>query len=127
MKNYNNLNFEKDKIINYYKFLIYLIPAFIVIETFINGVVILGLFLLIYVLFKYKSFKIFDKKNKINFNNFFIFNGFSHYFRRDLQYRVFCKVLKILPFLIVLYFLFNTDKSFEISLLKIFNIILIFI
>ena len=63
MKNYNNLNFEKDKIINYYKFLIYLIPAFIVIGNFfINGVVILGLFLLIYVLFKYKSFKIFDKK-----------------------------------------------------------------
>ena len=41
MKNYNNLNFEKDKIINYYKFLIYLIPAFIVIGNFfINGVVI---------------------------------------------------------------------------------------
>ena len=34
MKNYNNLNFEKDKIINYYKFLIYLIPAFIVIGNF---------------------------------------------------------------------------------------------
>ena len=36
----------------------------------------------------------------------------------------FVRYLRFLPFLIVLYFLFNTDKSFEISLLKIFNIYL---
>ena len=129
MKNYNNLNFEKDKIINYYKFLIYLIPAFIVIGNFfINGVVILGLFLLIYVLFKYKSFKIFDKKEIKLISIIFLYLMVSAIISGETySIESFVRYLRFLPFLIVLYFLFNTDKSFEISLLKIFNIILIFI
>ena len=61
MKDLNNLYLQQDKILNSYKFLIYLFPIFIITgNLLLNGVVILSLLLLFYIVVKLKNLKKFN-------------------------------------------------------------------
>ena len=129
MKDFNNLYLQQDKILNSYKFLIYLFPIFIITGNFLlNGVVILSLLLLFYIVVKLKNLKKFGNMQIIFTSLLFsyliissIISGQSYSIESSIRY------LRFLPFILIMYFLFNTHKEFELKLLKYFNVILIFV
>ena len=129
MTSSDSLNFERDKIVNIYKYLIFLIPVFIILGNFlINSVVILGLFSLCYYCIKSQSFELLNKKELKLISLIFLYlivssiiSGEIYSIEASLRY------LRFLPFLVILYLFFNLNNSFELNFIKFFNIILIFI
>tara|TARA_Y200000002_G_scaffold382765_1_gene401185 strand:+ start:1019 stop:2275 length:1257 start_codon:yes stop_codon:yes gene_type:complete len=129
MKNLNSLNFERDKIINIYKYLVFLIPIFIILGNFlVNSVVILGLLSLIYYSIRSKSLIFFNKKELKLISLIFLYliassiiSGEIYSIEASLRY------LRFLPFIIILFLYFNLNNSFESNFIKFFNITLIFI
>ena len=123
MSNYSFKNLSNDKLLNFYKILIFSFPFCIVSGNLIpNGIVILSLPLIVYIFFFKKKFIYFSTK-EIKFI-FFVFlyliisslismNSYS------IEFSI--RFFRFFTFILIIYYFFLIDEKFEKKFFKLFN------
>ena len=113
------------KILNFYKYALYLLPLFIVTGNFLlNSVAAISIiFLLIIFIKSEKITKYLYRRNVIYLVIFFIYILISSLFSENFySVKYFLSYLRFLPFILVFILLLRFDNKFEFTFTKIFTL-----